>query len=59
MNVQEQAEVKASVDDELEGVKLLGSKTDVTTTTNSFKATLSGLPKNTFKGFGICLGYTF
>ena len=59
MSSQEQAEVKASVEKVLDGVKFLGFKTDVTTSTNSFKATINGLPKNSFRGFGICLAYAF
>lgn len=59
MNDDERAEVKASVEDELKNVTLFGFDTDVTTTTNSVKAEVKGLPMFSFRGFGLCLGFAF
>lgn len=59
MNSQERAEVKESVEQELADVAVLGFKTEVTTTGNSVKAAVNGLPMLSFRGFGICLGFAF
>lgn len=60
MDASEQAEVQASVEEEFDNsVIVFGRKAEVTTTSNSIKAVVRGVPMLSIRGFGLCLGFAF
>lgn len=59
MNAQEQADVKAAVEDRIGDVPVVDLGGKVTTTSNSVKVTSDKLPMLGFRGFGLCLGFAF
>lgn len=59
MNAQEQADVKAAIEDRIGDVPVVDLGGKVTTTSNSVKMTSDKLPMLSFRGFGLCLGFAF
>lgn len=59
LNAADQARVKQEAEDNFGDFSALGWSGTVSTTANSAKTTLSGLPMYSFRFMGLCLGYAF